>query len=227
MTNGQNGANGTNGAEINFISVAISATADVEADRADLFLQVRGSSLIFGNAALSRAREVAQLVNDLKGLGIPETDIHLMDVQAEMQKGISSSAMYSLRVQCSSLDRLGPLLGTIAAQKNVTLNRLTWGYNPTEEQQTDSRLLDECLRRANARARQMAGGLGVQLRGVHRCREQRNDSETPMRYPPQAADFSRARSGAGMDLEIGMTPSHSKKITVAIEVDYLVSGFSG
>jgi uncharacterized protein YggE len=225
-TSGTNGANGANGAAINFISVAMSATAEVEADRADLHLQVRGSSLIFGNAALSRAREVPQLVTDLKGLGVPEGDIHLMDVQAEVHKGLNSAATYSLRVHCSSLDRLGTLLGAITAQKNVTLNRLTWGYNPTEEQQTDSRLLDECLRRANARARQMAGGLGVQLRGIHRCRERRNDSEAPILYQAQA-DFSRSRSGASMELDMGMTPSHSKRITVAIEVDYLVSGFSG
>src|SRR5688500_9261685 len=99
-----NGANGANGVTVNFISVTMFATADVEADRSDLFLQVRGSSLIFGNAALSRAREVAQLVTDLKGIGVPEGDIRLLDVQAEVHKGLNSAATYSLRVHCSSLD---------------------------------------------------------------------------------------------------------------------------
>jgi uncharacterized protein YggE len=215
----------TNDTTVNFISVAISAMAEVEADRADLFLQVRGSTVIFGNAALSRAREVAQLVADLKGAGVLEGDIHLMDVQAEVHKGLNSAATYSLRVRCPSLDRLGTLLGVIAAQKNVALNRLVWGYNPTEEQQTDTRLLDECLRRANTRARQLAAGLGVQLRGVHRCRERRNDSEASL-YQPQA-DLARMRVGASMDLDVGMIPSHSKRIMVAIDVDYLVSGFNG
>lgn len=221
------GTSGTDDATVHFISVTMSATAEVEADRADLFLQVRGSSLIFGNAALSRAREVAQLVADLKGIGIPEGDIRLLDVQAEVQKGISSAATYSLRVHCSSLDRLSTLLGAITTQKNVTLNHLAWDYSPMEEQQTDARLLDDCLKRANVRAQQIAGGLGVQLQGIHRFREQRNDLIEKGARLPMQADFSRARTSLGQDLDMGMNPSHSKRITVQIELDYLISGFSG
>ncbi len=44
------------------ILVTVSQTEEIEADHADLFVTIRGASLFAGKAALTKAREVSQLV---------------------------------------------------------------------------------------------------------------------------------------------------------------------
>ena len=50
------------------ITVEASHEVEVEATAADLHIIIKGLSLFTGNSALSKAREVSLLVNDLKEL---------------------------------------------------------------------------------------------------------------------------------------------------------------
>ena len=126
-------------------------------------------SLIMGDAALNKAREVQQLVTELKTLGVTDADIKLMGVQADVSTGIlgrNSSAKYSLKVHCEHLEAMPDFLSVITSQKNISVNHLQWSCGDLREVQ--GRLLDRCIERANTKAKRVAQSLQVTIAGVHR-----------------------------------------------------------
>jgi uncharacterized protein YggE len=208
------------------IYVTVSNEREVEADHAFLNVTVRGSSLFTGNAALTKAREVAQMVTELKAIGIEESDIHLQSVHAETTSvgfGKSSTAFYSLRFLCPRLTLLGDVIGVIAGQKHATLASIDWGYSDKEAHDTWMEML---LKTANARAKRIAAALNVPLLGVHSCRDSLHD---PERYPqaaPRLAAQALAPNRARLtDEDFGMELSHSKTVTLTVEVAYRIGGF--
>jgi len=63
-------------------TIKISATQreEVQATFADIFVAIKGASLVSGDAALKKAREVSQLVDELTRFGLPAEAIHLQSV---------------------------------------------------------------------------------------------------------------------------------------------------
>src|SRR5512143_247716 len=111
------------------LKVSASQREEILADRVDLFITVRGSSIIGGDQALKKAREVSQLVDELARSGIAAEDIHLQGVHIEASSGPlrkSSSAIYRLRVRSNKLAQIGDLIDVIGSQKNAVLERLEW-----------------------------------------------------------------------------------------------------
>ena len=210
--------------DLDLISVEVVREEELLADRADLFLTVQGFSLVTGNQALTRAKEVAQFVVALTVSGVSEQDIHLEGVSVEMTSGIvkTSQATYHLRVRCARLEMLGDVLGVIAAQKNIALKEIVWGYG--DDKDTRDRWLEECAVRAHDKAKRVALGLGVRLTGVHRFSERRSDHEAPgtdglrAGAPPQ---MQRRRA----EFDLGLEVSHKKRITLTVHVEYRVSGY--
>jgi uncharacterized protein YggE len=210
------------------IHIAVSDELEVEADHAYLHVTVRGSSLFTGNAALTKAREVAHMVAELKAVGIEESNIHLQGVHAETTSvgfGKSSAAIYHLRLLCPRLTILGDVIGVITGQKQATLSYIEWGYSDNTAHDT---LLETALKTANARAKRVAAALNVPLLGIHSCRDSLND---PEHFPPaqtRLAAQSLAPTRARLTEEdFGMELSHSKKVTLTVEVAYRVGGFIG
>jgi uncharacterized protein YggE len=208
------------------IHITVSDEQEVEADHAFLHVTVRGSSLFTGNAALTKAREVAHMVAELKAVGIAESDIHLQSVQAETTSvgfGKSSTAIYNIRLLCPRLAILGDVIGVVTSQKQATLSSIEWGYSDNVAHDT---LLETALKTANARAKRVAAALNVPLLGVHSCRDSLSD---PERFPPSqprlaAQSLAPARARV-TDEDFGMELSHSKKVTLTVEVAYRVGGF--
>src|SRR5437763_893151 len=85
-------------------TIAVSTHHQVElpARRANLHVNIRGTSYFSGDAALTKAREVGQLVGELTRLGIPEASIELKGVFADVSSGMlgkNSSVNYELKVR--------------------------------------------------------------------------------------------------------------------------------
>src|SRR4051812_48791475 len=104
------------------ITVTTSHREEVKADRVDLHVTIKGTSLITGSAALKKAREVSQLVASLQEVGVQESDISLQSIRAENSGGVlgkTTSAMYGVRINCQELERLSEILGVVTGQKNA------------------------------------------------------------------------------------------------------------
>jgi len=207
------------------IKISASHKEEIFANRADLFVTVRGSSLVSGDAAMKKAKEVTQLVEALTAAGVSPEAIHLQGVRIETATGAllkSSSAIYRLKVQCEKLDQLAELLDVIASQKNAALERIEWKY---PEDAARERGMDALLAKAKLKAGKIAGALGVKLLGVYDFIENVYDEEMP--YPAFAAQAMpmRAAGKAAPEPSLGMDIQHSKTIRMGVEIWYRVSAF--
>jgi uncharacterized protein YggE len=208
------------------IKITASHREEVQATHGDVYVTVKGSSLVSGEAALKKAKEVSQLVEELTGFGLPAEDIHLQSVFAESTGGAllrSSSAIYRLRLRCNKLEQIPDLLSVIASQKNATFERVAWKY---PDDAAHEKGLEQALAKASARASSVAAGLGVKLLGVYGFDEAVYDEEAPYPMPVAPAAQPRMRAvGMVPQADLGMDIQHSKNLRFTVEIEYRVSGF--
>jgi len=210
------------------IKISASHHEEISASHADLFVTVKGSSVVSGDQALKKAREVSQLVEALTSFGLSEEAVHLQGVHLETSSGgalaplKSSSATYRLRIRCEKLDQLTELLDIIASQKNSALERIEWKY---PEEAAREKGLEAALEKAKTKADKVAKSLGVKLLGVYDFIENVYDEEMP--YPQFAAQAMPMRSmgKAAPEPSLGMEIQHSKTVTVGVDIWYRVSAF--
>lgn len=207
------------------IKISASHKEEIFANRVDLFVTVRGSSLIGGNEAMKKAKEVRQLVEALTSFGLSPEAIQLQGVRIESSSGAllkSSSATYRLKVTCEKLDQLPELLDIVASQKNASLERVQWKY---PEEAGRERALEQALEKAKSKAEKVAASLGVKMLGVYDFMENNFDEEIPP-MPFQAMEMGmKARAASAPEPSLGMEIQHSKTVTVNVDVWYRVSAF--
>src|SRR5512134_3366754 len=95
------------------IKISVSHREEIFASHANLYVTVKGSSIVSGNEAMKKAREVSQLVEALTRFGLSPDSIQLQGVRIETASGTllkSSSAIYHLKVKTETLDQLAGLL---------------------------------------------------------------------------------------------------------------------
>lgn len=197
----------------------------VDADRAQLFVTVEGSSLVTGRAALKKAAEVRGLVEALAGAGVEADAIALEGVHAVMRSGFlgrSSSATYRLRIDCDDLSRLPDVLGAITGAKNATLGELAWRYPDSPEQQ--AQWLARCVEKANVKARAAAHAFGATIVGIHRMEEQSLDEPRSPHHLAAPGVAVRARMQSSASVDLGMELGHQKRSGLAVTVEYRVEG---
>lgn len=205
------------------IKISSSHKEEIFADRVDLFVTVKGLSLVSGDQAMKKAKEVSQLVDALTGFGLSPEAIQLMGVRIESSSGAllkSSSAAYHLKVKCEKLDQLAELLDVIASQKNAALERIEWKYPEDAAREIG---LETALTKAKARAEKVAASLGVKLLGVYDFMENTFDEERPP-MPFQAMEM-KARAASAPEPSLGIEIQHSKTIHASVDIWYRVSTF--
>ena len=206
------------------IKISASHREEILASHADLFVTVKGSSVVSGNEAMKKAKEVSQLVDELIRFGISAENIHLQGVHVETSSGAllkSSSASYRLRVRCEQLGQIADLLDIITSQKNAALERIDWKY---PEEEARERGLASALVKAKSKADKVAAALGVKLLGVYDFLENSFDEEAPIMFQAQAMMKSRA-SAPLAEPSLDMVVQHGKTIHVNVEIWYRVSAF--
>ncbi len=206
------------------IKVSASQREEISANRADLFVTVKGSSLVSGDQALKKAKEVSQLVEALTSYGLSPEAVKLQGVHIETATGAllkSSSAQYRLKINCEKLDQLAEILDIISSQKNATLERIAWKYNEDEARE---KALLVALEKAKSKADKVATSMSVKLLGVYDLIENTYDEEQP--YQPflaQAAPAKRSLGIASNEQSLGMDIQHSKTVIVGVEIWYRIS----
>lgn len=207
------------------IKVSAFHREEIFASHANLYVTVKGSSVVSGNEALKKAREVSQLVEALTRFGLSPDSIQLLGVHIETSSGTllkSSSATYRLRVKVEKLDQLAELLDIIGSQKNTTLERIEWKY---PEEEARERGLESAIAKGKAKAEKVAAAMGVKLLGVYDFIENAYDEERPP-MPFQAKEMAMRSLGAVADQpSLSMEIQHSKTIFVNVEIWYRVSSF--
>src|SRR4030095_1339928 len=208
------------------IKVSASQREEISANRAELFVTVKGSSLVSGDQAMKKAKEVSQLVEALTSFGLSPEAIQLQGVHIETASGTllkSSSATYRLKVRCEKLDQLAEILDIIGGQKNAALERIAWKYN---EEEARERALLATLEKVKSKAEKVAKSLGVKILGVYDLIENQFDEEMP--YQPFAAQAAMPKRALGItppEPSLGMDIQHSKTVQVNVDIWYRVSSF--
>ena len=135
------------------IKVSALHREEIFASHANLFVTVRGSSVVSGSEAMKKAREVSQLVEALTSFGLSPEAVQLLGVHIETSSGTllkSSSATYSLRIRVNKLDQIAELLDIIASQRNSVLERIEWKY---PEESAQERGLETAITKGRQRLR--------------------------------------------------------------------------
>jgi uncharacterized protein YggE len=207
------------------IKVSASHRQEIFASHANLYVTVKGSSVVSGNEAMKKAKEVSGLVEALTRFGLSPDAIHLQGVRIETSSGTLlklSSAIYHLKVKSEKLEQLAELLDIIAEQKNATLERIEWKY---PEEAARERGLETAIAKGKAKAEMVAAAMGIKLLGVYDFMENAFDEERPP-MPFQAMEMSmKTRAMAPAEPSLSMDIQHSKTIQVNVDIWYRVSSF--
>ena len=207
------------------IKVSAFHREEIFASHANLYVTVKGSSLVSGNEAMKKAREVSQLVEALTRFGLSPDSVHLQGVRIETSSGAllkSSSAIYHLKVKTEQLDQLPGMLDILAEQKNASLERIEWKY-PEDEAREHG--LESAIAKGKAKAEKVATAMGVKLLGVYDFMENSFDEERPP-MPFQAMEMSmKTRAAMADQPSLDMEVQHSKTIHVNVDIWYRVSSF--
>src|SRR2546422_3489177 len=94
---------------VGLLTVLGSYEGDLEADRADVHITVKGFALFSGDMGATTVKEAEELTTELKRIGVREDEIHVNRVAMGVHShavGKSSSATCRLRVQCTNLSKL-------------------------------------------------------------------------------------------------------------------------
>jgi len=180
------------------ISVNASAETELQASSADVDLQLDGSSVFAGDEAFKKAKELKELSETLTAAGLEANQITIQGIRLSSEGLLawkSSSCRYSVRIRKAPCDLLSKILGSIAAQKGVSMTGLIWRFDTLDAEliALRQRAMAELL----ATARQSASLLGVDLLGVHSL------EETVL--PPE----SEKRFGANHSVKAGVTMSRA------------------
>ena len=111
------------------IKVSANHLEEIFASHANLFVTVKGSSVVSGNEAMKKAKEVSQLVEALTRFGLSPDAVQLQGVRIETASGMllkSSSAIYRLKIRCEKLDQLADLLRIIRQRNSNGTARIIW-----------------------------------------------------------------------------------------------------
>lgn len=207
------------------IKVSALHREEIFASHANLFVTVRGSSVVSGNEAMKKAREVSQLVEALTGFGLSPEAVQLLGIHIETSSGTllkSSSAIYRLRIRSENTDQIADLLDIIASQKNAILERIEWKY---PEETAQERGLEAAIAKGKAKAEKVAATLGVKLLGVYDFMEGTFDEERPPMPFRAEAVMMKSRAAVADEPSLGMEIQHSKTIQVNVDIWYRVSSF--
>ncbi len=194
---------------------------EVSAIGADLYITVRGSSLFTGQSALTKAKEVAQLVEAIVGEGIAPDQIQVHNISINNESGAltkSSSAQYTLKIR-TKLEQLPDLLSIAATAKNASLQSINWRYDEDEERELQ--WLEAGLAQAKLRAERIARGLGVKIIGIKECRLTK--SPIPDLAPPGMAPMMMgARRRVQDNVDLGMPIAQTTEKFVHIDLQFRI-----
>jgi uncharacterized protein YggE len=210
------------------ISVVVSHREEIPASRADLYLSVKASFLMTGNAALKKVKELAQVITQLNQNGVKDDDITLRGVLAERSSpaiGPGNPAIYLVRVHCPNLEYLPQVLAVVTAQRSVVLEQMVWLF--PDDTAVQAKWLAACLAQAREKARHIADQLGVKLLGVHSFTEkwtEPTDDQKRVQFST-ATGAPVVKMSTDRNSPITFLLLTTKQAEIGVEVNFRVSAY--
>lgn len=206
------------------ITVEVFVTDTVPTIGADLLVTVRGGSLVTGNAAVKKAREVRALIQALTEVGLQEEDVHIEGIRASVNSGLiakSSHVEFTLRIGCDRLEELSKVVGAVTSQKQADLLSIDWRY--PENQAVAINLLRRAVLQAREKAELIAGLLGSHILGIHAVVETYPDLNKDPAHPSDYDyEFSGVRRSAAPTPDLGLVMSNTRSFGLNLQASFRV-----
>ncbi len=211
--------------ENGILHVTATETLDVEATRAKLHVRIEGEAFILGNAALTRSREVAELVAKLKALGLTDADVQVSGVQAKVNQGVlikGSRAVFRLALTVRDLGKIPDYLGAITGVKHAELERLEWVF---DDETARLALSAQATKKALEKATVMANAVSHEIVGIRAISDSSKMPEVKdMNFGGQ--DFmgqELARASRERRVDVGTEFKASREISAVVTVDFVIA----
>lgn len=208
------------------ITINTEARRELVADRAHVRFEVESSTPFSGHEAFRRAKEIAEILDQVRAAGLAEERCVLRDVRLETGAtlGVRGSACrYSLELRDVSTELLPRVLAILAGAKKVTVSELDWRYQRKLE--TLAELRAEAVRAARAQAMEVCAWLEARCVVVHKYREVHKDPEVVEVFTRMSSDYSAGRAAAPP--ELGVTMSNRAEMTVSVQAEFRVAPLDG
>jgi uncharacterized protein YggE len=203
------------------IRVTASAASSITAKGVTLHVYVDAERAIFGNAALEQSKELRDLTERLKRLGLDEAQFSVQGVTVSGPSGMlkSSKATFQLHVTETKLERLPSVLGALSDTKNLEVRQLEWLW---DEFEMSVPLAVEAMRKAKRKAEAMASAIGVHVVGMLSASDSWSLPINPMRFEPPSAQAMMRSAKASPPLEIGVEYRATQQLEVTVTADFAV-----
>lgn len=197
---------------------------DVPATGVLLMVTVKGSSFVTGQTAMKKAHEVASLVDGLIGTGLPAERITVETIKLQSSSGAilkTSSASYTLKIDCQDLEKMGEILSAVTSAKNISLDSMEWQFSDLDKRKPA--WIAAAIEKANARAQDAAKALGVQIAGVGRCQIDYIGLREPAAPRDDADSFGAPMLARRRSFDIGMPMQQTEEKGVRVVVVYHIT----
>ncbi|ULH18143.1 SIMPL domain-containing protein (plasmid) [Deinococcus sp. KNUC1210] len=194
---------------------------DVTAVSANLHLEIAGETLVMGNAAMERIKEVRDLTQQLQAAGLPATQIQVRGVDISNRTGLLTKHQKARFFMVVGMDTslLPQVLGLLADQKHVNLQRLEWIF---DEFEASLMLGPQAMRKARRRADVIAEAAGHRVVGVLNASDtwEMPVSSINLQTDWTSQDVQRAPRARAGSLDAGVEYSSTRVVTVQLTVDF-------
>lgn len=204
------------------IQVTESASKEIQAISAILRINVYGENAIYGNAALDKAKEIADLSRLLKSKMKEGETLQYESMQVMGETGIISKTtkvLYKLKLSCS-LESLPSALAITAEGKSIHLERIEWQY---DEFSTICDLVEKSAAKAKEKAIRMAGSLGYKLGHLRSMSDSVESADGTITFNDERQNYGLSDASARRSRRVVMSENDfgaeirgTKKVAVSV-----------
>ncbi|WP_344983061.1 SIMPL domain-containing protein [Deinococcus rubellus] len=207
--------------DMGILRIQLKDQLDVTAVSAKLHLEIVGETLVMGNAATERVKEVREVAQQLQAAGISASQIQVKGVEISNRTGLltkSQKARFLLVVETEAA-LLPEVLGLLADQKHVDLQRLEWMFDDFE---ASLLLAPQAMRKARRRAEVIAEAAGHRVVGVLNASDTWDMpvSVVHLQSDWRSQEVQRAPRARASSLDAGVQYSSVHTLTVQLTVDF-------
>ena len=209
------------------LRVSETETAEIEAARAFVMINVASEKVLFGNAAIAASEDLKSIVAKIKTAS-ENVEVDTEAVSLATNSGIlskNSTANYTIRLTVNDLNALGAILGICSEGKKMSVLSVIWDY---EEDEAKLSLIKSAIRKAKRKADEMMAEIGYSIIGIRSCSDSYqtpNIGEIIISGPGATGyvdtmESPRRRAGAAVDF--GAQFKSKKRISATCTVEFLV-----